>query len=74
MTGTDLARECMKIRSDVPIILCTGFAMPLTPEEATSIGIRGYIAKPVVLRKMATIAREVLDHKIALPALPCMCS
>lgn len=30
MTGSDLARELMRIRPDMPVILCTGFneAMP----------------------------------------------
>jgi signal transduction histidine kinase/CheY-like chemotaxis protein len=61
MTGDELSRELMRIRHDIPIILCTGFAEKMTAAMAESIGIRAYVIKPLNTRKIARIIREVLD-------------
>ena len=37
MTGEDLSKELMTIRSDIPIILCTGFSELINREKAKSI-------------------------------------
>jgi CheY-like chemotaxis protein len=51
----------MKIRADIPIILCTGFSEQITEERAKELGIREYILKPIVLNKLADIIHSVLD-------------
>lgn len=56
MTGDELARELMKIRPDVPIILCTGFCEFITEEKAKSMGIQGFVMKPMVIHE---ITREI---------------
>ena len=61
MTGADLAKELMRIRPDIPIILCTGFSEVITAEEAKAIGIREFVMKPFATREIAEIARHVLD-------------
>jgi len=61
MTGVELAKELMRIRPDVPIILTTGFSEVVTPQEAKNAGIREYIMKPVVARDLAQAIRQVLD-------------
>ena len=61
MTGDELARELMKIRPDVPIILCTGFSEFITEEMARSMGIRCFIMKPFVTHKIARTIRRVLN-------------
>lgn len=61
MTGEKLAKELMALRTDIPIILCTGFSHIINEEKAKAIGIRKFIMKPVVMREMATIIRDVLD-------------
>ncbi len=53
MTGIDLAVELLKIRADVPIILCTGQNDAVLPETAREIGIQGFLMKPVVNRELA---------------------
>jgi CheY-like chemotaxis protein len=59
--GDDLARELLKIRADLPIILCTGFSEMITEEKARSIGIRRFIMKPVYTKDLARVIREVLE-------------
>jgi PAS domain S-box-containing protein len=61
MTGADLAKELMRIRPDIPIILCTGFSEVINAEEAKTLGIREFIMKPFATREIAEITRHVLD-------------
>jgi len=63
MTGDELAGEFMRIRQDIPIIICTGFSEKLTEEKALSIGIRAYLGKPLLKSEMAETVRRVLDQK-----------
>jgi PAS domain S-box-containing protein len=62
MTGSELAQRIMRIRSDVPIILCTGFSELINEEKAKSLGIRGFIMKPVDMKNLANTVRRVLDE------------
>ncbi|OQX61493.1 MAG: hypothetical protein B5M55_08825 [Desulfococcus sp. 4484_242] len=61
MTGQDLAGEFLRMRPDIPIILCTGFAEPSISETAKASGIRELIAKPVAIHELAETIRNVLD-------------
>ncbi|MFC1523781.1 ATP-binding protein [Thermodesulfobacteriota bacterium] len=62
MNGADLSRELMKIRSDIPIILCTGFSNKFSAETAQSIGIKGFVMKPIVIHQLEMTIRNILDH------------
>jgi len=62
MTGDQLARELIAIRSDIPVIICTGFSDRLNEEEASTIGIKGFLMKPIVITEMAKMVRTVLDE------------
>ena len=64
MTGADLAKELMRIRPDIPILLCTGFSELISAEKARHMGIKQLVMKPVVMRDMAEIIRKVLGLKI----------
>ncbi|MDP3029139.1 MAG: GAF domain-containing protein, partial [Deltaproteobacteria bacterium] len=48
MTGKMLAKELLRIRPDIPIILCTGYSELITEEKAKAMGIRELVMKPVV--------------------------
>ncbi len=61
MTGDELATRLLRIRNDLPIILCTGFSEKLSEESAARIGIKGFLMKPIVAEKLAFLIREVLD-------------
>lgn len=64
MTGETLAREILRIRPDIPIILCTGFTEAISEKTARAIGIREFVMKPIVRQKMAVIIRRVLDQEV----------
>ena len=63
MTGSELAKELMHIRPDIPIILCTGFNEQIDEDIAKKMGINAFVKKPIVMREIATTIREVLDNK-----------
>jgi CheY-like chemotaxis protein len=60
MTGADLSQEILKIRPDIPIVLCTGFSERIQEDSAKAIGIREFVLKPVVLGEIAHVIRRAL--------------
>jgi len=62
MTGVELAKKLMEIRSDIPIIICTGFSEKISEDKAKAMGIRGFVMKPAVRSEIAKKIREVLDE------------
>jgi PAS domain S-box-containing protein len=63
MTGEDLSKELIRIRPDIPMILCTGYSDLISSEKATAMGFRGFILKPFNVREGAELVRSVLDQK-----------
>jgi CheY-like chemotaxis protein len=65
LTGEMLAREVLRIRDDLPIILCSGMGTTLaggiSQERARAIGIRELLAKPYERLEMCSAIRRVLD-------------
>jgi len=62
MTGDKLAVELMRIRPDIPVILCTGFSERITKEKAESMGIREFLLKPLVMNDLARVIHRVIDQ------------
>ncbi|MBF0529622.1 MAG: PAS domain S-box protein [Deltaproteobacteria bacterium] len=63
MTGLELTREIIKIRSDIPIILCTGFSQQVSAETVMKTGAKRFLLKPLVIREVAEVIRAVFDDK-----------
>jgi PAS domain S-box-containing protein len=63
MTGDKLVKEILNIRSDIPIILCTGFSEKIDEKKAKEIGAADYIEKPLDKRDFAFKVRKVLDEE-----------
>jgi len=64
MSGDKLADELMKIRPDIPVLLCTGFGDSMTDEKIKSLGLRGILMKPMMMKDLARKIREVLDTEM----------
>ena len=65
MIGTELAREILKIRPTIPIILSTGFSERLDEEGAAAAGISALIMKPVSLKGIAEVIWRVRKEREA---------
>ncbi|MDD4195281.1 MAG: PAS domain S-box protein [Syntrophorhabdaceae bacterium] len=63
MTGVELARRLLQARSDIPIILCTGYNDDISPEKAKKAGIREFLLKPQSKRELDQAIRRILDGK-----------
>ena len=63
LTGADLAKELFKLQPHLAILLCTGFSEKMDAEKAKSLGIQGFLMKPVVLKELAVMVRKVLDER-----------
>ncbi|MCP4689427.1 MAG: response regulator [Desulfobacterales bacterium] len=61
MTGDQLAVELLRIRPDLPVILCTGFSDRMDEERSRALGIRKFLMKPITIKGIAGPLREVLD-------------
>jgi PAS domain S-box-containing protein len=63
MTGERLTRELIRLRPDIPVILCTGFSEMIDEEKAASLGIKKFLFKPVSMADFAMAVREVLEKR-----------
>jgi CheY-like chemotaxis protein len=67
MNGDLLARECRKLRPDLPVILCTGSDQALSGDEARACGVTDFALKPLTLHDLAHMIRRVLDLPVPPP-------
>ncbi|MHC1744776.1 MAG: response regulator [Syntrophobacteraceae bacterium] len=61
MTGEKLAIELMRVRMDIPIVLCTGYSEKMMEHRAKAIGIRTIVLKPILMANLATAVRTALE-------------
>ncbi len=61
MTGTELVKHILEIRSDIPVILASGFSDSTSPEIAKEAGVYDYVMKPIDLPKLASIIHNALS-------------
>ncbi|MCK4766757.1 MAG: response regulator, partial [Desulfobacula sp.] len=62
MSGDKLAVGLTEIRSDIPILLCTGFSETISEEKVASLGIKGFLLKPIMMKDLAKKIREVMNE------------
>ena len=62
MTGDRLSANILKIRKDIPIILCSGYSENISEEKAVEIGIKKYVQKPIDSQRLMSLIRELLDE------------
>lgn len=61
MTGDQFSMEIRKIRPSIPIIICTGFSEKINEDIARSMGIDGYVFKPVLQSEMIAMIKSVVS-------------
>ncbi|MGZ5488815.1 MAG: response regulator, partial [Candidatus Aminicenantales bacterium] len=63
MSGIELARSLVKVRPDIPVILCTGFSEKVNGENVGHDGIRAFIMKPFTAQEISGLIRKVLEGR-----------
>jgi PAS domain S-box-containing protein len=61
LSGVELARAMLACRSDIPIVLSTGYSNVIDDDTARQIGIRRFLIKPVPAKVLADIVAEYLS-------------
>ena len=61
MTGDRLTQKILNIRSEIPIILCTGFSSKISAETVLDTGARALLLKPLIKSEIAKKIRDILD-------------
>ena len=65
ITGDELAKKFLRMRPEIPIILCSGFSERITEEKAKEIGARDFFMKPIMINDLVNAVRKLLDHSSA---------
>jgi PAS domain S-box-containing protein len=60
MLGIELSAELVKIRPDIPIILCSGYSAMVSEDNFREKGIRKFCMKPMSMKQFALAIRKVL--------------
>ena len=60
LTGLELAKEIGQIRSEIPVILMTGYGENIKGDLQKDHGIQAIIGKPIMLRELASLIRKVI--------------
>ena len=63
LPGNILAKEILKVRSDIPIILLTGFSSIVNENNYKKFGIRKFIMKPILPNDLNNVIKTVISEK-----------
>jgi len=63
MTGEALGKEMIRIRPDIPVILCTGYNDLMSSEKAIAMGFREFIMKPFTVGEGSQLIRKVFGQQ-----------
>ncbi len=66
MTGLILSREILKLRHDLPVLLCTGFNGAMLKGEYADSGVRDVLFKPVGISDLGLALRKYLAQDTAI--------
>jgi PAS domain S-box-containing protein len=63
VTGVTLAQKMLRVRKEMPIILCTGYSEMVSAKKAKDVGVGAFVVKPMVRKELAETIRRVLDGR-----------
>ena len=62
MDGLTLIREAKRLKSDIPVIIITGFSTESSAIEAINLGVAGYLTKPFRVPQVLAAAARALGE------------
>jgi len=66
LTGAELSKEILSLRSDIPIVLCTGYSDVIDESQAFEIGINEYLTKPIDSVRLCNAVTRLSRHAQSL--------
>ena len=67
MTGDELVRKIREIRSDIPVILYSGYIDEEVERKIKSAGINAFVKKPMTRHDLTAALRRILDAPATNP-------
>ena len=67
MDGLSVIREAKRYKTDLPVIVITGFSTESSAIEAINLGVSGYLTKPFRVPEVLKQAEKALGTLVALP-------
>jgi CheY-like chemotaxis protein len=61
MTGGELALEIMRVRQDIPVVVCTGYSITLSEKEAAQMGVKALVMKPLTMSALGETVHKVIE-------------
>ncbi len=68
INGPALVKKMQDIRTDMPIIMVTGYIRPDDLEQARHLGIQELVLKPNTAAEMSEVLHRILEHRLPLPS------
>ncbi len=65
MTGAELTRELLQLRTDLPVVMISGFSEQIDAERARELGARDFLMKPFSSVQLADAIRLALKGETA---------
>ncbi|HWA74138.1 MAG TPA: PAS domain S-box protein [Polyangiaceae bacterium] len=62
MTGVDVAREVLRVRPDLPVLVATGFNASWSRETVRALGVRDLVLKPLSAAALAEAIHSALNE------------
>jgi PAS domain S-box-containing protein len=63
LSGLDMAKSMLELRSDLPVILCTGYGDHVNAEIAKQHGIAGFTYKPMEINQLLELIKNTLEKE-----------
>lgn len=60
MSGLELAKAALELRSDLPIVLATGYSDSVDEQQALACGVSAFVMKPFRLQHLALVLQKLL--------------
>ncbi len=62
MDGLSMIREAKRYKSDLPVIIITGYSTETAAIEAVNLGVTGYLTKPFRVPQVLAAAARALGE------------
>ena len=63
LTGLELTRKIRSVRSDIPVVLCSGYNELVNEDEAAELGVSHFLNKPVRLENLASVISDLTSKQ-----------
>ena len=63
--GLTVIREARRLKSDIPVIIITGYSTEATAIEAIDVGVQGYLTKPFRVPRVLNAAAKALGEAVS---------